>query len=76
MQKPRFRTVDKSAWLFLTTQLHPLQKKKLSKRTATRCGFLSTASAALNVAESSLPTPFVGESMARYIDRMKAAKAG
>ena len=76
MQKPKFRTVDKSAWLFLTTQLHPQQPKKLNKRTAARCSYISTAAAVLNVSESTLPTPFMGESMRKYLERMKAARKG
>ena len=74
MQKPKFRTVDKSAWLFVTTRLHPAQKKKLSKRTALRCGYLGSAAAMLNVSEASLPTPFEGESMGHYLERLKSAR--
>ena len=76
MQKPRFRTVEKSAWIFVTTKLHPQPKKKLNKRTAQRCGYLSSAAALLNVAESSLGTPFVGESISSYVERVKSARAG
>lgn len=75
MQKPKFRTVEKSAWLFTTTRLHPQARKKINKRTAERCGYLSTAAAVLNVSEASLPTPFEGESMGRYLARVKAARA-
>ena len=74
MQKPKFRTVDKSAWLFVTTRLHPRPKKKLSKRTAQRCGYLTSAAAVLNVSEASLPTPFEGESMRVYLERVKSAR--
>lgn len=73
MQKPKFRTVEKSAWLFVTTKLHPRQAKKIDKRTAVRSGYLASAAAVLNVAESTLPTPFVGESMSRYLERVKAS---
>jgi hypothetical protein len=75
MQKPKFRTVEKSAWLFVTTRLHPQAPRKLDKRTATRSGYLSTAAAILNVAESTLETPFVGESMRKYVERFRAAAA-
>lgn len=73
MQKPKFRTVEKSAWIFVTTRLHPQAPRKLNKRTAARSGYLATAAAVLNVAESSLPTPFVGESMSKYLTRVRAA---
>ncbi len=75
MQKPKFRTVEKSAWLFVTTRLHPQARKKINKRTAERCGYLATAAALLNVSESSLPTPFEGESIGRFVARAKAARA-
>ncbi len=73
MQKPKFRTVEKSAWIFVTTRLHPRQNKKVNKRTAERCGYLATAAAMLNVAENTLPTPFAGESMSRYLKRVRSA---
>lgn len=73
MQKPKFRTVEKSAWIFVTTRLHPQAPRKLNKRTASRSGYLATAAAVLNVAESTLPTPFVGESMGKYLARIRAA---
>jgi hypothetical protein len=74
MQKPKFRTVEKSAWIFVTTRLHPQQPKKVNKRTAARCGYLAAAAAVLNVSEASLPTPFVGESMSRFLKRVKSAR--
>jgi hypothetical protein len=75
MQKPKFRTVEKSAWIFVTTRLHPQSPRKLDKRTAARSGYLATAAAVLNVSESSLPTPFVGESMGKYLARVRSASA-
>ncbi len=73
MQKPKFRTVEKSAWIFVTTRLHPRQNTKINKRTAERCGYLATAAALLNTSEASLPTPFSGESMSKYLKRVKSA---
>ncbi len=73
MQKPKFRTVEKSAWIFVTTRLHPRAQRKLDKRTASRCGYLTAAAAMLDRAENTLPTPYVGESMGRYLARVKSA---
>lgn len=73
MQKPKFRTVEKSAWIFVTTRLHPRAQRKIDKRTASRNGFLATAAALLGTAEGGLPTPFAGESMSRYLKRVKPA---
>jgi hypothetical protein len=73
MQKPKFRTVEKSAWVFVTTRLHPPPPRKLDRRTAIRSGYLSSAAALLNLPEDSLPTPYKGESMSRYIARVRAA---
>ena len=73
MQKPRFRTVDKSAWLFVTTRLHPTKPRKLDKRSAIRCGYLAGV-ANRTGREGSLPTPFRGEAMSDYLARIKPAR--
>jgi hypothetical protein len=75
MQKPKFRTVEKSAWIFVTTKLHPRANAKINKRTASRCGYLASAAALLGVSESSLPMPFAGEAMSKYVARVRAARA-
>jgi hypothetical protein len=72
MQKPRFRTVEKSAWVFATTRLHPQKPRKMDRRTATRCGYLATAAALLNRPERDLPTPYLDEPMSRYVARLRA----
>lgn len=70
MQKPKFRTVEKSAWLFVTTRLHPTKAPTMSRRVASRCGFLSTAANRLGRPEAQLPNPFVGEAMSDYLARI------
>lgn len=75
MQKPRFRTVDRSAWVFLHTRLRPTQATTIDRRTAHRNGFLGAAALRLGVAESELPLPLVGETVARFCARYQAAKA-
>ena len=75
MQKPRFSTVQRSAWVFINTRLRPLPKKTIERRTALRCGYLLSASRALNVAESTLPLPFVGETVSQYVARVGAQQA-
>lgn len=75
MQKPKFRTVEKSAWVFVTTKLNTPGTKTMNRRTALRCGYLTTASNLLGVAEADLPSPQRGESMGRYVQRVKAARA-
>lgn len=70
MQKPRFRTADKAAWVFLHTRLRPGSAPTISRRTAYRNGFLTAASRRTNRAEKDLPLPFVGEPMSRYLARV------
>lgn len=72
MQKPKFKTVEKSAWLYVTTRLHPKKAPAMSRRTAIRCGYLTTASNLLET-EETLPTPVSGEPMRVYRARAAAA---
>lgn len=72
MQKPKFRTVEKSAWVFITNTLHPTKARKIDRRTARRCGYLTSASALLNT-ESVLSTPHRGEPMREYRKRARSA---
>ena len=76
MQKPRFRTVEKSAWVFVTTKLHPTKTPKMDRRTALRSGYLAAAANQLGTQEGSLPTPESGEPMRRYLERAKHARSG
>ena len=71
MQKPKFRTVDKSAWVYVTTRLHPAKARKMDRRTAIRCGYLATAANVLET-EATLPTPTMGEPMRHYKNRATA----
>ena len=71
MQKPRFKTSEKAAWVFIHTRLRPATTKPtIDRRTAVRCGYLLTASRKLNRAEKELPLPFVGESVSTYVARV------
>lgn len=72
MQKPKFKTVEKSAWLYVTTRLHPKKAANMSRRAALRCGYLATAGNVLET-DAQLPTPHAGEPMRRYRVRAKAA---
>lgn len=72
MQKPRFKTTEKAAWVFINTKLHPAKPKTINRRTATRCGYLTTAARQLNKAEKDLPLPFVGEPVSKFIIRVRA----
>lgn len=72
MQKPKFKTVEKSAWLYVTTRLHPKKTPAMSRRTAIRCGYLNTAANLLET-EATLPTPISGEPMRVY--RKRAASS-
>jgi hypothetical protein len=72
MQKPKFRTVDKSAWVYVTTRLHPTKARAMNRRTAIRCGYLATAGNILET-EDKLPTPIQGEPMREYRVRAKTA---
>ncbi len=74
MQKPKFRTVEKSAWVFITNVLHPQKPRTMNRRAAVRCGYLATAAALLDTEERSLPTPFMGERISAFITRVKAAR--
>lgn len=73
MQKPKFKTVDKSAWLYVTTRLHPKKASNMSRRAALRCGYLATAANLLET-ESILPTPHAGEPMREYRERAKSSR--
>lgn len=75
MQKPRFTTNQKAAWVFINTRLRPTAKKTIERRAAARCGYLLSASRVLNVPESSLPLPFVGETVAQYVTRVSAQQS-
>ncbi len=75
MQKPKFRTVDKSAWVFVTTRLNSAKAPTMNRRVALRSGYISAAAAMTGKAESELPTPFEGESMTKYLARLKSANA-
>ena len=76
MQKPKFRTVDKSAWVFVTTQLHKPAKQSMSRRAALRCGYLAGAANRLGVEDQrSLPTPLMNEPMSDYLVRYRATHA-
>ena len=72
MQKPRFKTTEKAAWVFINTKLHPTKRPTIDRRTALRCGYLTTASRRLNVPEKDLPLPLEGEPMSKYIIRASA----
>jgi hypothetical protein len=72
MQKPRFKTSQKAAWVFIHTKLHPTARPTIDRRTAMRCGYLTTASRKLSVSEKDLPLPFEGESISKYL--VRAAK--
>lgn len=74
MQKPKFRTADKSAWVFVTTQLHKRPVKAMSRRAALRCGYLAGAANRLGVEDQrALPTPHMDETMSAFIRRVKSA---
>jgi len=75
MQKPRFRTTQKAAWVFINTRLHPTKPATISRRTAERCGYFTAAARLLNVQEKDLPTPLAGEPMSRYLARVREKKA-
>lgn len=75
MQKPKFRTADKSAWVFVTTQLHKPAVKSMDRRAALRSGYLAGAANRLGVEDvRALPTPHTNEPMSAYIARVKAAQ--
>jgi hypothetical protein len=72
MQKPRFKTTEKAAWVFINTKLHPTSRPTIDRRTAMRNGFLTTASRKLNIVEKELPLPLEGEPMSKYVARVAA----
>jgi hypothetical protein len=75
MQKPRFKTTEKAAWVFIHTRLHPTSRPTIDRRTAMRCGFLTTAAQKTGRAEKELPLPFEGEPMSKYLARVTAQSA-
>jgi hypothetical protein len=71
MQKPRFKTSEKAAWVFIHTRLRPSSTKPtMDRRTAARSGYLLAASRKLNRPEKDLPLPFVGETISTYVARV------
>lgn len=72
MQRPRFKTTEKAAWIFVHTKLRPAPPRTMDRRTALRCGYLSTASRLLNIPEKDLPRPYVGEPLSKYVKRVSA----
>ena len=74
-QKPKFRTVERSAGVYAPTRLHSVPVRTMDRRTAVRCGYLATASNLLGLAEGDLPTPQIGESMSRFVRRVKSTRA-
>lgn len=74
MQKPRFKTSEKAAWVFIHTRLRPpTTRETIDRRTAVRCGYMLAASRKLGRSEKELPLPFVSESIASYIERVAKA---
>jgi hypothetical protein len=72
MQKPRFKTTEKAAWVFVHTRLHRSTRRTMDHRTALRCGYLATAAQRTGRSEKDLPPPLEGEPMSRYIARVTA----
>lgn len=73
MQKPRFKTSEKAAWVFIHTRLRPpATRASMDRRTAQRCGYMLAASRKLGRPEKDLPPPHVSESIAAYVKRMTA----
>ena len=75
MQKPRFRTSDKAAWVFIHTRLRPsATRPTINRRTAYRCGYLTAAGNRLGIQnpenDKRLPMPYEGETVARYVSRV------
>ena len=71
MQKPRFKTSDKAAWVFIHTRLRPpTRRETIDRRTATRCGYMLSASRMSGRAERDLPLPFVGETVSSFVARV------
>ena len=77
MQKPKFKTTEKAAWVFIHTKLHPHAKTTMDRRTAARCGYFMTAARKLNRSEKEMPLPFMGETIAKYVTRaIETSRAG
>ncbi|MFO0561919.1 MAG: hypothetical protein U0269_28155 [Polyangiales bacterium] len=75
MQKPKFKTTEKAAWVFINTRLNPISRSTMERRTAMRNGYLTTASRLLGIAEAELPLPFKDESMSKFVARVRGAVA-
>ncbi|MDP3273758.1 MAG: hypothetical protein Q8Q09_01090 [Deltaproteobacteria bacterium] len=73
MQKPKFKTTERAAWLFINTRLRPTAPARMERRTATRNGYLTTASRLLGIAENELPMPYINEPISGFIKRVKSA---
>jgi hypothetical protein len=73
MQKPKFKTTERAAWVFINTRLRPHGRPMMDRRTALRNGYFTTASRLLGVAEKELPLPFHDEAMSKYVSRIKAS---
>ncbi len=76
MQKPKFKTTEKAAWVFINTRLNPIKRTSMERRTATRNGYLTTASRLTGIAETDLPLPFKDESMSNFVQRVRASAQG
>ncbi len=73
MQKPKFKTTERAAWVFINTRLRPHGRPTMDRRTALRNGYFTTVSRLLGIAEKELPLPFHDETITKYIVRLKAA---
>lgn len=76
MQKPKFKTTERAAWVFINTRLRPHGRPSMDRRTATRNGYFTTASRLLGIAEKELPLPFIDEPMSKYLNRLKGSANG
>ena len=76
MQKPRFKTTERAAWVFIHTRLRPeAHAPSMDRRTAQRCGYLTAASRQLARPEKDLPLPRRGEPVSAYIVRISAPRS-
>jgi hypothetical protein len=75
MQRPKFKTTEKAAWVFVNTRLKPVPRSTMERRTAMRCGYLTTASRLLGIPEAELPLPFKDEPMSKFVARVRSAIA-
>lgn len=73
MQKPKFKTTEKAAWVFINTRLRPIARPAMERRTAMRNGYLTTASRLTGIAEVDLPLPFKDESMSKFVQRVRSS---